>query len=313
MRVLVFGGTGYIGTYLIKELVASGNTVDAFIRRETAADAVRALGANPVLGSLDVLDDVLAGVDAVDAVIWAAQLMLEDERRVVGAMLDRLKGSGKAFIFTGGTSLLSRPTNGDWDENSYGEDDPFQPRRQIAPRLEIENMVRAASENGFRPMCIRPSLVWGNGGSQIIRDFYHSAKATGSVCYIGRGLNVYTNVHVEDVAVMYRLMLERGVAGALYHAASGEASYGVMAREIARHLGVGTRSVTIEQGIDIWDKFMAGVVLCSCSKVRAPRARSELGWAPHEDRLDILEDCLHPAYAEGDRPSPSWVRTPAAN
>jgi nucleoside-diphosphate-sugar epimerase len=311
MGVLVFGGSGYIGRYLIKHLVSEGYQVDAFIRRESAAAQVVALGARPRLGSIESGDGIDAMVDAADAVIWAAQLMLEDEHRFVGHLIARLKGTGKAFIFTGGTSLLSRPTNGDWDENSYGEDDPFQPRRQIAPRLEIENMVRAAATDGFRPMCIRPSLVWGHGGSQIIRDFYHSAKTTGAVCHIGRGLNVYTNVHVDDVAVMYRLMLEKGVAGALYHAAAGEVSYGVIAGVVARHLGVGTRSVTIEEGIGIWDKFMAAVVLCSCSKVRAPRARSELGWVPDEARLDILTDCVDPRYGEGDRAAPSWVRAPA--
>lgn len=311
MRVLVFGGSGYIGRHLIKELVSQDYQVDAFIRRESGADQMIELGARPALGSIETGEGIEAMVAGADAVIWAAQLMLEDEHRFVGSLLQMLRQTGKAFIFTGGTSLLSRPTNGDWDENSYAEDEPFQPRKQIAPRLEIENMVRAAAGDGFRPMCIRPSLVWGNGGSQIIRDFYHSAKATGAVCHIGRGLNVYTNVHVEDVAVMYRLMLEKGVGGALYHAASGEVSYGVMAGAIARHLGVGTRSVTIAEGIEIWDKFMAGVVLCSCSKVRAPRARAELGWVPHEDRLDILSDCIHPAYRGGDRSSPSWVRAPA--
>lgn len=310
MRVLVFGGSGYIGRHLIKHLVDEKYVVDAFIRRESAAEQMIGLGARPVLGSIESGEGINAMIGASDAVIWAAQLMLEDERRFVGQVIDRLKGTGKALIFTGGTSLLSRATNGDWDENSYGEDDAFQPRRQIAPRLEIEAMVRAAASDGFRPMCIRPSLVWGHGGSQIIRDFYHSATATGAVCHIGRGLNVYTNVHVDDVAVMYRLMLEKGVAGGLYHAASGEVSYGVMAGAIARHIGVPTRSVTIKEGIGIWDKFMAGVVLCSCSKVRAPRARSELGWAPHEDRLDILTDCIDPRYSQGDRASPSWVRAP---
>jgi len=150
---------------------------------------------------------------------------------------------------------------------------------------------------------------WGHGGSKIIADFYHSARVTGAVCFIGRGLNVYSNVHVDDLANLYGLALEKGVAGALYFGVAGEVSYGVIAGAIARHLGVPTRSVTIEEGCDIWGRFMARIVLCSCSRQRSPRAREELGWVPDPERLDILEDCNHPAYALAqDRPLPSWVR-----
>jgi nucleoside-diphosphate-sugar epimerase len=204
---------------------------------------------------------------------------------------------------------MSIPTNGDWIENNFAEDEPFTPRRQIAPRLEIENKVRAAGNSGFRTIVVRPPLIWGNGGSKIISDLYHSAKTTGSVCYIGRGLNVYSNVHVDDLAELYRLAIVKGVSGALYHAVSGEVSYGVMADRIAGHLGVSSRSITIEEGCDIWDKFMASIVLCSCSRQRSPRAHTDLGWQAQEDRLNILDDCIHPAYQQQkERSLPSWVK-----
>lgn len=147
----------------------------------------------------------------------------------------------------------------------------------------------------------------------MIADFYHSARKTGAVCYVGRGLNVYSNVHVDDLAELYRLALEKGKAGALYFGVSGELSYGMMARVIAQHLGLPTRSVTVEEACEIWDKFMGKIVLQSCSRQRSPRARAELGWAPRADRLDITEDCVAPAYAEaGARDLPSWVRPPGS-
>lgn len=244
-----------------------------------------------------------------DAVIWAAQLMLEEELRVTSALIDALADTDRPLIFTSGTSLMSIPTNGDWDERSFAEDEPFEPRRQIAPRLEAEQLVRSSVERGVKAMVIRPPMIWGNGGCRLISDFYHSARATGSVCYIGRGLNVYSNVHVEDLAELYRLALEKGQGGALYFAVSGEVSYGVIARTIADTLGVGTRSITVEEGCEIWDRFMGRIVMCSCSRQRSPRAREELGWKPREDRLDILDECSNPAYAlESERALPSWVR-----
>ncbi|MFT4057022.1 MAG: NAD-dependent epimerase/dehydratase family protein [Novosphingobium sp.] len=309
MKVLVFGASGYIGGHIARHLVTSGHSVTGVARSESSAAKMRDEGMTPALANLDDTSSLSTLVGDHDAVIWAAQLMLEDEYRVTSALLDTLAGSNRPLLFTSGTSLMSIPTNGLWDERSFAEDEPFEPRRQIAPRLEIEALVRASAAKGVRGIVIRPPMIWGNGGCRLISDFYHSARATGAVCHVGRGLNVYSNVHVEDLAELYRLALEKGRAGALYFAVSGEVSYGIMAAEIARTLGVGTRAVTVEEGCEIWDRFMARIVLPSCSRQRSPRARAELGWLPREDRLDILEECRNPAYAqEGERSLPSWVR-----
>lgn len=309
MKILIFGASGYVGSHVARHLVQSGHAVSGVVRTESSGRIVEDLGATAIQGDMSDLAAIIAMVRDHDAVIWAAQLMLEDELRVTSALIDALAGSDRPLIFTSGTSLMSIPTGGDWDERSFAEDDPFEPRRQIAPRLEAEKIVRQAINRGVRGMVIRPPLIWGNGGCRMIADFYHSARQTGAVCHIGRGLNVYSNVHVDDLAELYRLALEKGRGGALYFAVSGEVSYGVMARAIADSLQVETRSVTVEEGCEIWDRFMARIVLCSCSRQRSPRAREELGWKPREDRLDILEECRNPAYAlDAERSVPSWVR-----
>lgn len=310
---MVFGATGYLGSHIARHLAQSGMTVSGFVRNADGAEKVRALGAHPVIGDLDDTDSIPAMIEGHDAVIFAAQLMLEDELRVTGKIIDTLAGSNRPLLFTSGTSVMSIPTGGLWDERSFAEDEPFTPKREIAPRLEHEKLVRDSAARGVRGIVIRPPLIWGNGGCKIISDFYHSARVTGAVCHVGQGLNVYSNVHVDDLAELYRLALEKGQAGALYFAVSGEVSYGVMARAIADQLGVPARSVTVEQAMEIWDKFMGRIVLQSCSRQRSPRAAADLGWRPREDRLDILADCRHPAYAaETGRALPSWVRPPAA-
>ncbi|RON37853.1 NAD(P)H-binding protein [Pseudomonas brassicacearum] len=133
MRVFVFGGSGYIGQHLVRHLVSIGHAVTGFARSEASGAFLAELGATPWIGDLDDIAPVLEAIASADAVIWAAQLMLEEEYRVVAAMLSKLAGSDTCFIFTSGTSLMSIPTNGDWDERSFAEDEPFEPRRQIAP------------------------------------------------------------------------------------------------------------------------------------------------------------------------------------
>lgn len=308
MKIIIFGATGYLGRHIVANLTAHGHDLSGFSRNAANDATLQAMGVRAVRGDLAQIDSIPAMLEEQDVVIFAAQLMLEHEKQVTQTIVDHLAGSGKTFIFTSGTSLMSIPTGGLWDERSFAEDEPFEPKRQIAPRLINEAIARDSAQRGVRGMVIRPSLIWGNGGSQIIADLYHSARTTGAVCHIGRGLNVYSNIHVEELAEIYRLAIEKGEAGALYFAVSGEVAYGVMAQRIAQHLGVPTRSVSVEEACDIWDKGLGKIILQSNSRQRCPRTRTQLGWSPREDRVDILEDCLHPDYAAAtERAAPSWV------
>jgi len=309
MRVVVFGANGYIGNRTVLNLAAHAHEVTGFVRSESAATAVRAAGATAVVGSLTdakVLESVLA---THEAIVWLVQLALEDEQRVVDGLLRAIRKRGKTFVFTGGASVLSESTAGEWSENVYSEGDSFVPRRQLRVRAETENIVRVASQYGVRSIVVRPPLVYGHGGCKVISDLYHSARQTGAVCYIGRGLNVYSHCHVDDVAELIRLAIERGSSGALYHCVAGESTYRSMAEAIARSLEVATRSVSMEEAEKIWDKFTATTVFSSCSRTRSPGARRELGWAPQRERSDILAECLQPAYAaETGRNLASWIQ-----
>lgn len=297
MNVLIFGSGGYLGSHLLKHLAASGHSVSGFVRNDAAAAKVRQQGGTPVLGDLEKdLDSALAQVSQADATIFAAQLMLEPENKVVGAMLDALAGSNKTFIFTSGTGVLSERTDGNWSENTFAETDEFVPSKYIGARCDTEKMVEAAAQRGVRAMVVRPPLIWGNGGCPMIKAFYESAEKTGAVCYIGRGLNLYSSVHVDDLAELYRLVLEQGDAGKLYHAVSGETNFRSLAEGVARTLNLPTRSIDLGEGAEIWGKFTALIGLSTCSRSRSPRSRRELGWAPSPGRLDIMDETHHPAF-----------------
>jgi nucleoside-diphosphate-sugar epimerase len=172
----------------------------------------------------------------------------------------------------------------------------------------------APTATGAKTATPRTSLLrhggrWRRGW---ISDLYHSGQATGAVCYVGRGLNLYSSVHVDDLAELYALALHRGVGGALYHAVSGELNFRSMAQATAGHLGVGTRSVSVAESIEIWDRFTGPLTMSSCSRTRCPRARKDLGWSPDPGRLDILDDCGHATYRnQPPRALPAWVRTDA--
>ena len=297
MDVLICGATGYLGKHLARELSAQGHRIIASARSDTAAARIEAMGLEAVPGDLTDPASLLPHLDRVDAVISIAQVMLEEEYAAAQAMLARLEGTGKTFVMTSGTGLISEKTDGNWSENTFAEDDPFVPSKYIGKRLETENLVRGFADRGVRAMVMRPPLMWGNGECQPIQNFYISAAKTGSVCYLGAGLNMYSNVHVDDLARAYGLMLDKGTAGALYHCVSGEQCWRTIAEAVARYLGVPARSVDFAEACEIWDKFTALISFSTSSRSRSPRLRRELAWTPHPDKLDILTDVTNPAFA----------------
>lgn len=298
MKVLVYGAGGFLGSALVRRFVAGGHTVRGLVRNDAAADALRAAGAEPVRG--DLLADPTATVAyaaAADIVVYAAQLLLEPERRTVEALIDTLAEAGKTLLFTSGTGVLSQRTDGEWSEDTFTEDDEFTPSKYIGGRLDTENLVRAADSRGVRGIVVRPAMIWGHGRSPMLDGFRTSIEKTGAVCYIGRGLNLYSNVHVDDVAEIFYLAAEKAPAGALYHAVSGETNFRTIAEALARRHGVPARSIDLSEGVEIWGTFAALIVFSTCSRTRAPRTRRELGWQPHPDRLDVLADLDFPMDA----------------
>lgn len=289
MKVFVAGATGYVGSHVSAALADAGHEVVGLARNDDGAVLVAKTGATPVAGTLDDMGPVLEQADAADAVIYAAQLMQDQESEVVGAFLKRYSRTEKTFVMTSGTGVLGQRTFGEWSEDTFAEDDEFVTSKYVLGRRATELAVRAAAQDGVRAMVVRPPAIWGDGEHRFVEHLLHSVEATGAACYIGRGLNLYTHVHVADLAELYRLALEKGTAGALYHATAGELNNRSMAEYVARRQGVEARSVSVSEAMEIWGKFTVLVVLGASSRSRSPRAWRELGWAPrHSDVAEAI-------------------------
>lgn len=117
-RVVVFGGTGYAGGHIARELVARGHQVVAVSRR--AADAVE--GVESVTGSVndaDFVRDIVRDADQVVVAIHAhsedgpqladAVPALADAAIAVGARLSFVGGAGSLQVAEGGPQLFDTP------------------------------------------------------------------------------------------------------------------------------------------------------------------------------------------------------------
>ena len=79
------------------------------------------------------------------------------------ALLDGLKGSGKALIQTSGSSVVGTYDNGEASEDTFDEDTPFTPQPEKAMRVAIDKQVLAAAKDMPARIVIRPTLIYGRG------------------------------------------------------------------------------------------------------------------------------------------------------
>ena len=152
-------------------------------------------------------------------------------------------------------------------------------------------MLRAASR-GVRGVAVRPPLVYGRGGSIQVPLLIDIVRSTGKARYIGAGENIWSTVHVDDLADLYALAAEHASAGDLFHAASGEETMRDLAGAVGRLLGLGKpASWGLEEAI-AWGGYAAG--LGSNSRISADKASAVLGWTPR--RPSALADIEHGSY-----------------
>lgn len=130
-----------------------------------------------------------------------------------------------------------------------------------------------------------------------------NARQQGTVEIVGAGANVWSHVHIDDVVSLYLLALAKAPAGAFYFAENGEASFAELGAAIARRLGLpGVTFLPADVAARRWGEAKAYFSLGSNSRVRATRARTELGWSPRH--ASVLDWIAHAWPVEAPPPSP---------
>jgi nucleoside-diphosphate-sugar epimerase len=249
MRVFLTGASGFIGTAVIAELKTAGHEVLGLARNDDNAAKLKAAGVAVHRGDVTDPQTLVAGVQACDGVIHCAFIhdfsqFVENiaiDRRAVETMLAAMEGSGKPFILTSGTLMA------DADREATEEDGPSRDGAG-AMRGATELVVEDYAKRGVRAMIVRLPQVHDTQKHGLITYAIEVAREKGVSAYIGDGSARWAAAHVGDVAHLYRLVLEKGQAGARYHAV-GES--GVTMRDVAeavgRRLNLPVASITPEE------------------------------------------------------------------
>lgn len=289
MKVFLTGATGYIGGSVAERLIASGHQVVGLVRPAEKAILLKDRGVESVLGTLDDSEIITNAAQAADAVIHAASA---DHAGAVLTLIAALERSGKTLICTTGSGIAADSAAGEYatsvvlTEDSYFEPVPFR-----RPRVAMNRLVReAAVDKGIRSVVICPSMIYGKGrglqpDSDQLPKLIALSKQVGAGVYFGKGLNRYSNVHIDDLVDLYLLALEKAPGGSFFFAENGHASFKEIAEMISRSLGLGgkTVSLSIEDVVRQYgDAGRYGVT--SNSLVSAVNAR-RLGWSPKAPSL----------------------------
>ena len=213
MRIVLTGGTGFIGSALLEQLVTGGHEVTALVRNDAAAAKVKAAGAQAVVGDLYDADRVAAQFEGADAVVHTAAASdgtsERMDRAVTTAAIRALGGTGRPYVHTGGIWI--------WGDNAdITEESPLRPPAITGWRLAVEQTVLDAAD--LTATIVTPGIVHGYGQGIPAAVFPSRAEP---VRLVGSGTQHWTTVHVDDVAALYRLVVERGERLGRVIAASG--------------------------------------------------------------------------------------------
>lgn len=295
MRVFLTGASGFIGSRILAELLAAGHQVTGLARSDSSAQALKAAGADVHRGTLEEPDTLATAAQHADAVIHTAfdhdfgrfAENCEQDRRVIRAMGQALKGSNRPLIITSGTGI------GDDSPDALAQEEQFN-SDSLNPRVASEVEGNALLAAGVNMRVVRLPQVHDTIRQGLITYYIQHAVEKGVVACIDEGNNVWSAAHVSDVAKLYRLVLERGENGKRYHAVAEE---GVPMRQIAERLANKLNLPQISLSPAEAQAHFGWLAIFVGKNLRASSAwtRQHLSW--HPTGPSLLEDLQDMDYA----------------
>jgi len=233
VHALVTGAGGFLGQYLVEQLIARGDRVRTLSRRRYPA--LEALGALPVQGDVQDAAAARAACQGVDCVFHVAAIAgiwgpwkeyyginVVGTRNVVAGCL---AAGVPRLVYTSSPSV----TFAGHDQCGSDESAPY-PARWLAhyphSKALAEQHVLESNAAGLQTCALRPHLIWGPRDQHLIPRLIARARA-GQLRQVGEGKNLIDAVYVENAAAAHlqaadALQPGSPVCGQAYFITNGE-------------------------------------------------------------------------------------------
>lgn len=227
MKVLVTGGSGFLGSHVAEQLVLAGHDVRALVRKTSNTKFLKSLSRVELAeGAVEDADAVSAAVDGVDAIVHSAALVkarndgefqstnVQGTKNLVAAVRKR---APRLLRFVHVSSLeAAGPAEGGLPVLA-SQERPIT--RYGRSKLESEKVVLGAKDD-FPVTILRPGGIYGPRDVEIF-EVFKSVKR-GVLPIVGTGLAKSTLVYGPDCAkACVRALFADVPSGSIYFVTDG--------------------------------------------------------------------------------------------
>ena len=330
MKTLVTGASGFLGGYVVEELVAAGHEVRALVRPTSRTRRLVALGVECVVGDMTDAESLERAVAGVEAVVHAAATMRgtpqEFEAATVAgtrAIVEAARRAGvRRFVHVSSIAVLSMaelPRGEAITEETPYESDPAFLGIYTASKLKAEREALARADDGtMQVVVIRPGLLYGPQGKWVLPRMGY-ALGRNAFAVVGMGGNTLPVCYVRNCARAIRLALERdGLDGETFNIVDDEpVRQGEYLRLLKRHVRPKLKVVRVPYVVARCVGFATGLGMkllkrgnpIATSHLKAcvrrlrysnGKAKAVLGWTPVKSTAEALDETMR-SFADAER------------
>ncbi|KAK6523501.1 hypothetical protein TWF281_001481 [Arthrobotrys megalospora] len=311
---------------ILNRLLANRPTLSiaALVRSRDKANLITTAhpSVRTIIADLDSSDTIISESSAADIIITAANGDHPGHiKSIYDGMAKNTSGKPIYLIHSSGTGVLidtslakagesaqSKISDKVWDDIDDIEGIYNLPAEQLHRNVDLVVQAPPLDKNpNIRYAIVCPPFIYGEGSGPVNRrntlcpTLFEAFVKNGKGFTLGKGENSCGNVHVEDLADLYVLLVEEalkecggratwGRDGGWYFAENGRHKWGDVAREITKiacergYLGSEMEELGVEQvqRLDAFGPYLWGTNSLS----KSSRARKELGWAPRREGME---------------------------